>query len=63
MDRYFQIQSAVYPGTSGGPVVDENGRVLGIVTAVQKIPSGQLAPDIGYVIPIARAKGIWPPAK
>ncbi len=60
-EGFIQVQAAVYPGNSGGPVVDEDGRVVGIVTAVQTIPSGQIASDIGYVIPITRAKKVWPP--
>ena len=31
-DKQFQISAAVQPGSSGGPVVDENGTVIGIIS-------------------------------
>jgi len=62
-DAYFQVQSAVYPGNSGGPVVDIEGRVIGIVTRVQVAPGGEIASDIGYALPIAGLSQVWPPAQ
>lgn len=62
-DAYFQVQSAVYPGNSGGPVVDIEGRVIGIVTRVQVAPGGEIASDIGYALPIAGLAQVWPPAQ
>ena len=31
--RYFQISAPIQPGNSGGPLLDENGNLVGIVTA------------------------------
>jgi len=45
----FQFSAAVNRGNSGGPIYDENGEVLGIVTA--KIVRGNVE-GIGFAIPI-----------
>jgi putative serine protease PepD len=55
----LQVNAAVYPGNSGGPAIDESGRLVGVVTAVQTLPSGQMA-EIGYLIPASRLEEIWP---
>ena len=57
---FLQVNAAIYPGNSGGPVIDSSGRVIGIVTSVQTLPSGQIA-EIGFVLPIARMSAVWPP--
>jgi S1-C subfamily serine protease len=57
---YLQINAAIYPGNSGGPVIEHSGRLVGVVTSVQTLPSGQIA-EIGFVLPIARLADLWPP--
>jgi S1-C subfamily serine protease len=63
VSAFLQVDAAVHPGNSGGPLTDARGNVLGIVTRVQRTPEGPLAPAIGYAIPIASAKRIWPPGQ
>lgn len=59
---YLQISASVYPGNSGGPLVDTRGRIVGVVTGVQTAPgSEEIVENIGYAIPIGDARSIWPP--
>jgi S1-C subfamily serine protease len=55
---FLQIDAGVHPGISGGPLTDASGRVLGIVCSVQQTPQGEIAPSIGYVLPIALAERV-----
>lgn len=61
VDPYLQVDAGVHPGNSGGPVTDAAGRVVGVVTAGQRLPEGDLVFTIGYAIPIERVAKIWPP--
>jgi Trypsin-like peptidase domain len=44
---YIQIEAKVNPGNSGGPLLDSQGRVVGIVTLKQRNAEG-----IGFALPI-----------
>ncbi len=49
----IQTDAAINPGNSGGPLIDSQGRVVGIATA-----GSQSAEGIGFAIPISAASSI-----
>jgi putative serine protease PepD len=53
----IQFDAAVNPGSSGGPLLDDRGMVIGIVVAIAD-PDGQDAfAGIGFAVPIGAALG------
>jgi serine protease Do len=53
LEALIQTDAAINPGNSGGPLLDSQGRVIGINTAI--IPS---ASGLGFAIPINLARNI-----
>src|SRR3954452_16168657 len=55
LEGMIQTDAAINPGNSGGPLMDSQGSVIGINTAIYG-PGGNIG--IGFAMPIARAKAL-----
>jgi serine protease Do len=55
LDAFIQTDAAISLGNSGGPLINANGRVVGMTTAI----SAQ-ASNIGFAIPISQVIGVLP---
>jgi S1-C subfamily serine protease len=53
----IQIDAAVNPGNSGGPLVNRSGEVVGIVTALLNPTDQEVFIGIGFAVPITTAGG------
>jgi serine protease Do len=56
VESFIQTDAAINPGNSGGPLVDLNGRVIGINTAIQS-RTGEWA-GAGFAVPISLARKV-----
>ena len=54
LNNMIQTDAAINPGNSGGPLLDAQGVVVGLNTAVAgTLPDGTSAQNIGFAIPVA----------
>jgi S1-C subfamily serine protease len=51
----IQFDAAVNPGNSGGPLLNRNGQVIGIVTALANPTDQNFFVGIGFAVPIETA--------
>ncbi|MGW5240613.1 S1C family serine protease [Monashia sp. NPDC004114] len=57
LHHLIQIDAAVNPGNSGGPLLNKAGQVIGIVTGLANPTDQSLFVGIGFAVPIATAGG------
>ena len=55
-ENFIQTDAAINPGNSGGALVDANGNLVGINTAIYSQSGGSLG--IGFAIPVSLAKSV-----
>ena len=58
LEGLIQFDAAVNPGSSGGPLINRAGQVVGIVTALASPTGEDFFSGIGFAVPIATAGGI-----
>jgi Do/DeqQ family serine protease len=55
-ENFIQTDAAINPGNSGGALVDSNGNLVGINTAIYSQSGGSMG--IGFAIPVSLARNI-----
>ena len=57
-ENFIQTDAAINPGSSGGALVDINGNLLGINTAILSRVVGGGGSGIGFAVPVSTAKQV-----
>ncbi len=55
-ENFIQTDAAINPGNSGGALVDSNGNLIGINTAIYSQSGGSMG--IGFAIPVSLARNV-----
>jgi S1-C subfamily serine protease len=55
LEGLIQFDAAVNPGNSGGPLLNRQGQVIGIVTALANPENDKSFSGIGFAVPIQTA--------
>ena len=56
LESYLQTDATINPGNSGGPLIDMDGRVVGVNAAIESRSGG--SDGIGFAIPANIARGV-----
>ena len=57
-ENFIQTDAAINPGNSGGALVDVNGNLIGVNTAIYSRTPGGASLGIGFAIPVSTAKQV-----
>ena len=57
-ENFIQTDAAINPGNSGGALVDINGNLIGVNTAIYSRTPGGASLGIGFAIPVSTAKQV-----
>lgn len=57
-ENFIQTDAAINPGNSGGALVDVNGNLIGINTAIYSNTPGGASLGIGFAIPVSTARQV-----
>jgi putative serine protease PepD len=60
INNVIQTDAAINPGNSGGPLIDAQGRVIGVNSQIETGGSGGGNVGIGFAVPIDTAKEVIP---
>ncbi len=63
IDNVIQTDASINPGNSGGPLLDANGRVIGINSQIATGGGGAGSVGIAFAVPINTAKTVIPQLK
>ncbi len=58
IDNVIQTDASINPGNSGGPLLNSNGEIIGINTAIYSPSGGSVG--IGFAVPVDIARNILP---